>query len=178
MDYPESPPLDLAPALHLVAARTSTGSVTFFATRRPTERLIHLGTQLVVDRRLAVPSPHAEAIVEALRADFAEARLTQRAGQPYFLIDWEAAEQAISEFDHTTGKRVRRAGISVGDTVMVMWGLADDPPRLRAQVLAISGKRYMVRLEKPAAGVEAGWATRNLLKPIVRVPAWREGVAA
>jgi len=49
--------------------------------------------------------------------------------------------------------------------------LADDCDKLRGEVQAISEKRYLVRLYGPKADKLAGWYSRQLLKPIVRVPA-------
>ena len=163
--------VDFGPPLHLVAARTATGSVTFFATRRPTEQLLHLGRELEVDRRTYVASPHADRIVAELQAEFAEERLTQWAGRPYFTTDWEKVEATIADFDMATGRRLRRAGIEVGQTVQVAMSLADDCDKLRGEVQAISEKRYLVRLYGPKADKLAGWYSRQLLKPIVRVPA-------
>lgn len=166
-----APQVDLAPPLHLVAARTATGSCTFFATRRPTEQLIHLGTELQVDRRLYVPTPHAERIVHELQSEFAEDRCTTWAGRPYFTTDWEKVEATVEEFDLASGRRVTRAGVSVGDTVQVQMGLADSCSKLRGEVTAIAERRYLVQLERPAGDLTGGWFTRQLLKPIVRVPA-------
>lgn len=166
-----APQADLTPPLHLVACRTSTGSVTFFASRRPVDQLIHLGTELQVDRRTYVPTPHAERIVAELQAEFAEDRLTQWAGRPYFTTDWEKVEATIAEFDLATGRRVTRAGVAVGDTVQVQMGLADSCSKLRGEVTAIADKRYLVRLFQKAGDLEAGWFTRQLVKPIVRVTA-------
>lgn len=160
----------LEPDLHLVACRTATGSVTFFATRHPTEQLIHLGTELEVDRRIVAPTPHADRLVHELQAEFADERLTQWAGRPYFHPDWERVEQAISEFDLPTGRRMRRAGVAVGDTVQVQMGLMEQP-RSRGEVMAIAEKRYLVALERPIGDVKSGWFTRLLIKPVVRVPA-------
>lgn len=170
MHQPQVVP-DIGPPLHLVACRTATGSVTFFATRRPTEQLLHLGRELEVDRRTYVPTPHAERIVHELQAEFAEERLTQWAGRPYFTTDWERVEEAIAEFDLATGRRIRRAGIEVGQIVQVQMGLADQCSKLRGEVTAIAEKRYLVRIERPVGDLKGGWFTRQLLKPIVRVPA-------
>lgn len=166
-----APQADLSPPLHLVACRTSTGSVTFFASRRPVDQLIHLGTELQVDRRTYVPTPHAERIVAELQAEFAEDRLTQWAGRPYFHMDWERVEATVAEFDMRTGQRIRRAGVEVGQPVQVQMGLADSQSKLRGEVRAIAEKRYLVHLDKPVGDMKAGWFTRQLLKPIVRVPA-------
>lgn len=172
MSQPQPAP-DTPPPLHLVAVRTATGSVTFFATRRPTEHLLHLGTELEVDRRTYAPTDHAERIVHELQTEFAEERLTQWAGRPYFTTDWERVEATIAEFDLATGRRVRRAGVGVGvgDRVQVQMGLADSESKLRGEVMSIAEKRYLVRLEKPAGDTISGWFSRQLIKPIVRTAA-------
>lgn len=165
------PVTDISPPLHLVAVRTATGSVTFLASRRPVEQLIHLGRELEVDRRLYAPTPHADRIVQELQAEFADERLTQWAGRPYFTTDWERVEAAISDFDLATGRRVRRAGVSVGDHVQVQMGLADSHSKLRGEVTAIAEKRYLVKLDQKVGDVDGGWFTRQLLKPIQRLVA-------
>lgn len=172
--YPTESPHDLAPALHLVACRTATGSVTFFATRHPTEQLIHLGVALIVEERLVIPTPHAERIVRELQAEFAEERLTMRAGRPYFQTDWARVESAVAEFDCTTGKRLRRDGVAVGDRVHVATSLADQQVRQRGEVTAISERRYLVKLDQPVNDVVAGWYGRSLIKPIIRAVCLRD----
>lgn len=162
---------DISPPLQLVAIRTATGSVTFFATRRPVDHLVHLGTELEIDRRTYATTPHADRIIAELHAEFADDRLTQWAGRPYFTTDWEKVEATLAEFDLKTGQRIRRAGVAVGDTVQVQMGLADSCSKLRGEVTAIADKRYLVRLFQKAGDLEAGWFTRQLVKPIVRVTA-------
>lgn len=160
------PLADPGPPLHLVAVRTATGAVTFFATRRPTEQLIHLGRELVVERRLVMQTRHAERLVQELQSEFADTQ-TANDGRPFFLADWESAVDAIAQFDLATGQRMEREGVKVGDTVQVELGLADSPSKLRGYVRGINGKRYLVEIPNGPTGL----FTRNLVKPIVRVPA-------
>lgn len=170
MSQPHALP-DPGPPLHLVAIRTATGAITFFATRRPSEQLIHLGTELEVDRRIVAKTAHADRIVHELQAEFAEDRLTQWAGRPYFHMDWERVEAVIADFDMATGHRIRRAGVEVGQTVQVQMSLADSESKMRGEVRAIAEKRYLVHIHNPVGDMKGCWFTRQLIKPIVRVPA-------
>lgn len=160
---------ELRPALHLVVVHTATGAVTFWTTRHPTEQLIHANQELVVDRRMIVQSARAERIEAALREEFADKQLATE-GRPSYLVDWEKVVDTVGEFDFATGRRLERDGVKVGDTVQVQMGLMEQP-RSRGEVMAISEKRYLVKLERRIGDMEAGWFTRLLIKPVVRVPA-------
>lgn len=156
----------------LVALQTATGSITFLVTRHPASQLDHLGTQLEIARRLVVTTPHAERIANELRAQFADAVISTLGNHPYFLVDWEAVEAALGEFDHTTGKRLRMGDVAVGDQVQVEISTVGQPGRkFRGKVTAITGRRYAVKLDRPDGDLGSLLAPRSQLKPVVRTVA-------
>jgi hypothetical protein len=152
--------------MHLAALRTRDGRVTFFATRRPTEQLIQAEQEHGADHRMIVQSPHAERIAGELRIEFADQQIASD-GHPMYRVEWEKLVDTVCEFDFATGMRMERDGVKVGDEVQVQLGLAHEPNKTRGTVRAIYGTRYSI----DAPNGFKGLYTRNLIKPVVRVPA-------
>lgn len=162
---------DTPTPLYLVALQTATGGVTFLVTRHPDTQLEHLGMTLEVARRHAVQTPHANRIAAELREEFAACETTSFGDRPYYLADWEDVGHAIADFDLATGMRTHRAGVSVGDRVWI--DLSTAAPQYvgrgkKGEVTAISGRRYLVRLEEPVGDLLALWAPRRQIKPVLR----------
>lgn len=161
--------------LCLVAVRTATGVVTFKVTRRPTEQVIHLGTQLVIDQRSVLATPHAERIARELREQFTDHAVGVVSREPWFLVDWEQVTRAIEDFDPATGWRTRLGDISVGAEVQVdLWNHEYPDSKRRGQVVGIAGRRYIVKLSQPYGRVGEVIAPRSMVKPVVRVAALAE----
>lgn len=153
----------------LVALQTATGAVTLLVTRHPASQIAHLGTQLEIERRMVVTTAHAERISAELRAQFADKAVSAWGGQPYYLVDWEAVEAAIADFDFATGRRHRLGDVAVGDRVQVELATLGNPQeKRRGEVSSISGCRYLVRLLEPLGEPTGVWAPRSQIKPIVR----------
>lgn len=157
---------EFRPPLHLVALRTRDGRVTFFATRRPTEQLIQAEAEHGSDHRMIVQSVHAERIAGELRLEFAEHQMATD-GRPMYRVDWETLVDTVREFDFSTGLRMERDGVKVGDEVQVQLGLANQPEKMRGTVRGIFGTRYNIEVPNGMKGLY----TRNLIKPIVRTVA-------
>lgn len=155
---------------YLVALQTATGAVAFLVTRHPATQIEHLGTQLELAHRLVVTTAHAERIANELRLELADRVSSAWGSHPYFLADWEEVLDLIGQFDHATGKRLTRAGVSVGDLVQVDLSTVDMPnQKCRGEVAGISAKRYLVRLHTPIGDFTGMWAPRSQIKPVVRV---------
>ncbi len=154
----------------LVALQTATGAVTFLVTRHPAAQIDHLGMQLEVARSAIFTTPHAERIATELRGELEEKSISAWGDHPYYLLDWEDVEHLVAEFDLATGHRMRRGDVAVGDAVQVEMRTAspEEPRKLRGEVSAIHGRRYLVRLEHAVGDLVSVWAPRGLLKPIVR----------
>lgn len=154
----------------LVALQTATGAVTFLVTRHPAAQIEHLGTQLEVSRSMVVTTPHAERIANELRTELADQVVSAWGNHPYFLADWEEVERLVGEFDHASGRRLRRGDVAVGDPVQVEIKTAagDEARKARGEVSAIHGRRYLVRLERAIGDLVSVWAPRSLLKPVIR----------
>ena len=165
---PESSATSLHPCL--VALSTATGAVTFLVTRHPAAQISHLGMQLAVDHSMVVTTPHAQRIADELRHEFAEKALANWGNHPYYLVDWEDVERTIAEFDHVTGRRMRRGDVAVGDEVQVDITTAAPHAmgKRRGEVTGISGRRYLVRLLEPIGDFTGMWAPRSQIKPVVR----------
>lgn len=163
---PAAVPHEFRPPLHLVALRTRAGLVTFFATRRPTEQLIQAEEEHGADHRMIVQSPQAERIAGELRIEFADDQIASD-GRPMYRVEWERLVDTVCEFDFATGRRMERDGVKVGDLVQVQMGLADSESKLRGTVRAIYGTRYNIEVPNGLKGLY----TRNLIKPVARVPA-------
>lgn len=152
----------------LVALQTATGAVTFLVTRHPAAQLEHLSTQLEVARKLVVTTPHADRLAGEIRAEFSDKALSTFGDHPYYLVDWQDVERIVGEFDHATGKRMRRGDVAVGDLVQVDLTTAGGGGKRRGEVTGISGRRYLVRLADPVGDFTGMWAPRSQIKPIRR----------
>lgn len=157
------------PGLCLVAVQTATKAVTFFSTRHPHDQIVHLGTALTVENRLTVATAHADRLAAELRAQFYEKVLTAYGNRPWFLVDWEDVVAAIGEFDLATGRRQVLGDVALGDQVQVELSTASDPAlKARGEITAISGVRFLVRLNNPIGELSGCWAPRSAIKPIRR----------
>lgn len=167
MRHPDSPlPL---PPLRLLAVRTVTGATTFIVTRHPDAQLrqiAHVGTALEVERTLEVVTPHADAILQVLREDLREDRLTAFGDRPWFSTDWETVAELLMDFDPATGKRFRLGDLWVGDLVWARIGTADEGVLLRkGTITGIAGRLYTVELQEPVGAMRRCPFPRDALKP-------------